>query len=1299
MYKVVRKLLAVISLSLLLSVISLSSASANENTTGTNSGVKVESLSKFYKVPSEANSEFKKDPLDLLPAWRYGFTGDLHTSVPTSNFAQRVMTLFGSIFLWLSAFIWSILLFILKYALSLDLAKEASQAINNGFKGLSDVLFGSGIVFVLAAFVLITVLRYALTASFGKVVRVIAGFLIPVALLQGLSTTASGTTDANQIPKGSPAWLAAETSAIVDQFGASLGQGFGLLPGARLDSYAKLDSKTNPTCMAYYQTLYNQFDAYSNPVTTSDIEGVTMSQEQRSAFTTGSGQLKTLSRLWERAWLSTYSSAQFGDTGSGSKIICHRLEDTSKIAQDEQKAIADASLGYPLGSTTKLFNYRGGSEHEAQMLGWAACEVNGGKMRATKGWKEIAGVTDLDCENWLKTGVLEKLNWKNTGIGPTGWFGSSGGEKIQTAAEKARSGADAELRAAVDDVLSTVTNFKGEKSGRALVSGFIAFLLSLIYLWILGSLGLGAVIAQLGMVLTLVLLPGTLLLLALPNGSGKGPGQKLLKLTIAFTFAKLVFTTIIVLIMQSIAMFEQLLPTSLAMGGLSYALAPLASIFVVKYILKQLGLGDITSLSGSLGMASGGAFAASGDSKGRGVFSTSGAKKASDLTSKTGKALGTDRADAAARKAHRAIRRAPGAPLRAIDRKAKLSERGKLEYAERKTQLLGRKNEDGELVEYGLAQQLSSMAGVIAAAKGSKLLKNATNSEKPLGKALDWAANSNPEKASRANLITAQRAQRRSDLAQERFKTKEQRLAIRKERNNARIGMLSAISQLGEGESIAKNSLGEVQLDETGKPLIRTKDGSLRSSNELFNDDSSVLGMSKSFMDTYEISPEQFTVGKNAGIGPTVIPQGRDSSGRIKLVKAKTEDSSIKLAQNNPNMFIDGAEHRPVGMSSDAFSLFQWNLQVAAGVRDIDTGATVDVMKEFGVDVSTEEGRAEFRKALAGEESKLDKVRIAVSPHAYMAALASAREYDAKSGLGASLKESRFELTSSKCKESIELISDKSSAVNGVMTQTSDISTRVLAASEESYKASKNLEIFTSSNDVDMKADNYARNRIKKIEARLVRHNNGEITLDEKTLNSLVEEKSVHEQTRKKMADSRREFEVLITRKEEAERVLRSGVEELLVTVEPLAGDAAEIERQSAFLQFSRDLIVQDSRNQDFSSVISAADNFDKNFPSVKNEKENIIIQASANLVKSLEGDITARKDAIGNFVKETRKVVKQCTDKATTAASLHAKINEEALVEQRRLYGERVRQGLENNVEVSPKEIVSKDELAGWRV
>jgi len=1269
------------------------------NDTGSNSGQKVESLSKFYQVPGEEKGEFKKDPVDLLPAWRYGFTGDLHSSVPTSNFAQRVMSLFGTIFLWMSASVWSILLFILKYSLTLDLANSAAQAINSGFKGLSDMLSGSGLILVLAAFALFAVVRYALTASFGKIARVIAGFLIPVALLQGLTTAAGGTTDANQIPKGSPAWLASETSAIVDQFGASLGQGFGLLPGARLGSYAKLSSTESPNCMAYYQTLYNQYDAYGTPVTAADVAGKNMTPEQRSAFTTGSGQLKTLSRLWERAWLSTFASAQFGDTGSGSKIICHKLEDSVKIAQDEQRAIADASQGYPISASTTLFNYKGGTEHEAQMMGWAACKVENGKMVPTTGWKEISGMTATDCENWFKTGVADKLKWNNTGVWLTGWFGSSGGDKVQSAVEKARSGADPELRASVDDALDTITNFKGEKAGRALVAGFIAFLLSLIYLWVLGTLGLGAILAQLGMILTLVLLPGTLLLLAIPNGAGKGPGQKLLKLTIAFTFAKLVFTTIIVMIMQAIAMFEQLLPTSLAMGGLSYALAPLASIFLVKFILKQIGLGDITTLAGSLGMASGGAFAASGDKNGKGMFSAKGAASASKLTGALGNKLGTQKADAAARKIHKGIRRAPFAPARALDRKAKISERSKLEYDARKTDLLGRKDADGNLVEYGLAHQLSSMAGIIGMAQGSKLLGKATNSDKPLGKALDWAANTDPKKASRAKLMAGQRAERKANLSQERFKTKEERLTMRKDRSNARLESISAISQLGEGEEIARNSLGEIERDSEGKTMIRGRDGTLRSTGDIFNDDAALLAMGSSFMEKFEVTPEQFTMGKNSGIGPTIIPQGRDTNGRLKLVKAKSEEASILLAQSNPNMFIEGANHRPVGMSDDAFAMFQWNLQIASGLRDENTGEVVDVMKEFGVDVNTEEGRTEFRKALAGGESRMDRIKVEVSPHSYMGALASAREYDSKSGLGSVARDTRLEVTSKKATESFKTINGKSSFVQQVVNETTEGSNRFIVAVNESSEVEKELAAFNSSNTIDIEADNYARNRIKKLDRKLEKHSNGEIVLDTESLQEIQKEREIHLTTRSKVGELRVIQENLLLKRNEAESKVRVEMESILSNVDNLGVTVAEVERQTAFMEFSRDLIDQDNGTGDIGVVISAADKFDKNYPAMQNDKENIVINASANLVMSLERGAEARKAAINGFMKETIKLAKSATDRAATASNIYARISEEAATEERRVFAERIRQGLERKVDLLPKETVSNEELRGWRV
>jgi hypothetical protein len=356
-------------------------------------------------------------------------------------------------------------------------------------------------------------------------------------------------------------------------------------------------------------------------------------------------------------------------------------------------------------------------------------------------------------------------------------------------------------------------------------------------------------------------------------------------------------------------------------------------------------------------------------------------------------------------------------------------------------------------------------------------------------------------------------------------------------------------------------------------------------------------------------------------------------------------------------------------------------------------------MKEFGVDVSTEEGRTEFRKALAGGESRMDRIKVEVSPHSYMGALASAREYDSKSGLGSVARDTRLEVTSKKATESFKTINGKSSFVQQVVNETTEGSNRFIIAVNESSEVEKELAAFNSSNTIDIEADNYARNRIKKLDRKLEKHANGEIVLDVDILQEVQKEREIHLTTRSKVGEVRVIQENLQLKRDQAESKVRVEMESILSNVDNLGVTVAEVERQTAFMEFSRDLIDQDSGTGDIGVVISAADKFDKNYPSMQNDKENIVINASANLVMSLERGAEARKAAINGFMKETIKLAKSATDRAATASNIHARISEEAATEERRVFAERIRQGLERKVDLLPKETVSNEELSGWRV
>lgn len=1282
---------------------------AGEN--GSQSATKAASLAPYYKVPgeAEATASLKKDAIQLLPAWRYQRTGDIHTSLPSSAFIQRIFSAFASIFLFISAFIWSFLLWILKFALSLDLARSAGEAINQGFRGFAGVFMGSGIIFVLAALTLIAVLRFAFVGAIGKVGRSIIGFLIPVALLFGLTAAAGNTSTANPIPKGSPAWLAITTADVVDTVGSSLGQGFGLLPSARLDSYGKLAASADPNCMQYFNTLYNQYDAYSNPVDDKDLSGSlgNMDGSQAKSFSSTNGQLKTLSRLWERAWLSTYTSAQFGDTGSGNRIVCHRLEDSAGINPEEQRAVALLSAGYPSSPApaVQLFEKNSGTDHEAQMFGWAACNSNGSSFEPANGWKQIGELSADDCKNWWRTGELDGLNFKASGI-LGGWFGKSASSKVADAVRDARAGADASTRIAVDDAFETIRSFKGE-TGASFISGFISILVALVYAWVLGALGIGTIIAQLAMVLLLVLLPGTLTMMAMPtkDGSrGNGPSRRMLRLTAATTFAKLLFTVILVLLMQTIALFESLLPQSLTLGGIGFALAPLAALVVLKKLLKEAGLGDISKLSGALGMASAGALGMGGNAQGRGFFNKAASAKAALGADTAGKKLKTDRADAAARKVLGKTARAPLTPARFANTKYRLGERAALMANDRKVSLFGAKDKDGNRIQYGMAQQLSTFAGALSLARGNRRLNSVIGEGTRAGRALSWAANSDPRKANMANMISSQRAERRALMARERGMSLEQKLQSRRDYIKGNFERAQVLSQLGKGEEIVTDANGNWQRDSEGRFQIRGTDGQVRSSEEFFQNDEQFLQLAKSYMDTFRVKPEQFVMARNAAIGPTLIPLGRDGAGRLRFQQAKTEEATMQLARSNPNMFIEGAEKRPAGLSDDAFAVFQWQLQLAAGLRDPNTGAVVDVMKDFGVDVDTEEGKAEFRKALSGEPSRLDRIRIAVDGHSYSSALAFAREYDTKSVNGTDtfstiLKGKRSETAAVWTRSKGEQLGELGQQVNVTLATLADGAERFTAASNEYEKADRKYGELEKQISLIIDREEPARVREMEHTQRIMQHDSGAAVLSDAELNRLKKELGEAVGVRQKLESLRAEQQKVDNERSEVSVQMRVQIQDLLSSTDGLGANIADTEYLAKTLEFSNELMIADKRHGNLGEVIDKADIYDKQFVTIKAQRENLVLGATSKLLDAMEGDVAARREAMNSFLKQMRALDRSVRETVTNGQGYDKAVADEIRKARQLEIAEKIRQGI---VEVEgrrsgPREVVGSD-MQGWR-
>lgn len=180
---------------------------------------------------------------------------------------------------------------------------------------------------------------------------------------------------------------------------------------------------------------------------------------------------------------------------------------------------------------------------------------------------------------------------------------------------------NADKSALIDSSYSTMQGVWGENLGARFLSGLIALITSIVFLWSIGGLALGCVVALCGLVIMLILLPASLLLAATPGARERSNplGVRMLKMTGGFLAARLVLLVSLILLVQMIGILNSFVTGANIADAGSYLtmLTPLAAVYLMRKLFAAVGMGNLTSVAGSLGMATAGAIALSGGASGQ----------------------------------------------------------------------------------------------------------------------------------------------------------------------------------------------------------------------------------------------------------------------------------------------------------------------------------------------------------------------------------------------------------------------------------------------------------------------------------------------------------------------------------------------------------------------------------------------------------------------------------------------------------------------------------------------------------
>lgn len=718
--------------------------------------------------------KYSKSPELLLPAWRWSSSTGLYSSLGVGDVFANIMGIVADLCFLLASWLWLLLLFMINWALNMNLVDQAASTINSAFSALASHMQFNGPVPWIAIFVGgLAVIRALLKGAVGKVFRTVLVVVIPLstlwALSAGLTTSSSG-----EIPKGSPAWLAQTGSHYVNVIAGEMATGFGTVSSG--SSQLASNNGVTPSCASYLAALYDQYYAYSSEAAKS-VSTSTSTLTDQSAWANSQQNLAAqlhnasnygmtaVSGLWEQAYLTNWIDAQYGSLASGNEMYCHQLDNSAHLSVNEQMDLLAISGRYDGYNYTKVspqvfypFDPSQGNHakwhYEAELYSWAACHI-GNSISVDPGWAVVVNgdgpITPADCKTYLTQSPTQGLSsavnadgsqiaaWSaaNTPKGGDSWFttvtndvglggSSSAGaldgygmfngfnygtaDGLGSDVTSAQASPGAASQSQITNVATTVSAFWGHNDTQRLIDGLMALITAAVYLYALGALALGSVMAQLGLVLLLCLLPVTLVLLAIPtkNAESSTAGSKMLKMTFGFFVSKLTLTLVLLLLIQAIGIFQNLLK-DWATGGYSsifHAAVPLVCLFLVRKLLAVVGVGNITSLSGAVGMPLAAGMIATGDQKL--------ARNVSSSFSRGAERAGLNKADAAFKRDSKR-----GSKFLAGWAAGKTSQRLGLPLM--RNQLLGRKDADGNLKEFGLVHRVSSLAGLLNYAQSERL--------------------------------------------------------------------------------------------------------------------------------------------------------------------------------------------------------------------------------------------------------------------------------------------------------------------------------------------------------------------------------------------------------------------------------------------------------------------------------------------------------------------------------------------------------------------------------------------------
>lgn len=602
--KINKSLLLILSFLFLFSLNPISNANSPNDLICTKSNIDGSTNESVICKNSKGDS-FQKESLDkLLPAYRWD-------NFPVEGKFSKILKVFevdalaqlsGAIYSFANV-IWSVTLFFAKAGLSLDIITPLSPIINKGIATFSsNTILGPLVILAIIIILYNNILRPLFSRKRETVgLRNFTNMLAPLFIIAFIfylgSQSYTAITNYNNTPeekrnpelvansKGTVTWMVLKATNAVSSFGSSISRtitgetnSFSLTDKISSTQINKQKSDPNDVlvCDNYNKALYN---TYNN-----SIDG--------TVFNSSLKNLATLSSLWENSFYNSYKNTVFGtpipgQVDIGGRVVCQYSETYNRVPLDERYALSN--MAYPgagIKKSSVLQTLQKDEDKLRQFLVFAFCKnINSNFL-----WNDTFAIenqdivsANSDCKKAFSQSISfqHDLDAENFEIGNEVLYKNESANKF-------------------------ISNLKGDQPNK-LVGAIIAFIVALVFLWTFGFISIGLILVNISSVILLTILPLILIALVIVNEEQKRKLYALLKLLGVAIATKLIFTIIIVLLLQITKIASEMLSvlpfTEGFIGNILTGFMPILALLTVKKILQAFSLGDIMKAGGALSLA------------------------------------------------------------------------------------------------------------------------------------------------------------------------------------------------------------------------------------------------------------------------------------------------------------------------------------------------------------------------------------------------------------------------------------------------------------------------------------------------------------------------------------------------------------------------------------------------------------------------------------------------------------------------------------------------------------------------